>query len=308
MHGRNELEETMQRKQGIAGTEARFDRFHVGNIVCTALSDGGILVHRPAPPRKEGDPPVDAAAAAPAPLVIPLSCLVVELPQKLTVLIDAGFGLTPEVLEKPMSSAGRLQESLKAAGYGVDDIDVVLISHFDIDHVAGLYDQNGEQIFQNAQYYASAEAVEFWSREKIDLDAFPGLPWIKKERLHVSAHVLKAGGARLKTFKVGEDVLPGVLAMDLPGHAPGQVGFLLSSEGENLLYTADAITNAVVSIETPEVFNIMDLDPETAVRVRKQLLSSISEAGWRSFSPHFTWPSWGRVQKQGDRHVWKAGE
>lgn len=252
---------------------------------------------------------MDAPVPAPAALVIPLSCLVVELPQSTqTVLIDAGFGLTPELLEKPMSSAGRLQDSLGAAGYGVENIDVVLISHLDIDHVAGLYDRNGEQIFRNADYYASAEAVEFWGREHIDLDASPVLPWIKKERLLVSAHVLKAAGARLKTFNAGDEVLPGIQALDLPGHAPGQVGFLLSSEGENLLYTADAITNPTVSVETPEVFNIMDLDPETAVRVRKELLDSMSEAGWRSFSPHFTWPSWGRVQRQGDKHVWKAGE
>ena len=188
----------MLRKQGIVGTEARFDRFHVGKIVCTALSDGGILVHRPAPPQKDGDAPV----AAPAPLVIPLSCLVVELPEsKQTVLIDAGFGLAPELLAKPMSSAGRLQDSLRAAGYGVKDIDVVLISHFDIDHVAGLYSETGEHIFDKAQYYASAEAIEFWGREEIDLEASPSLSWIKKERLLVSGHVLKSSGARLKTFK-----------------------------------------------------------------------------------------------------------
>ena len=296
-------------KQGLPGTEARFDRFHVGKIVCTALSDGGILVHRPAPPRKDGELPTDAPVAAPPSLVIPLSCLVVELPQtRQTVLIDAGFGLTPELLAKPMSSAGRLQDSLRAAGYDLERIDVVLISHFDIDHVAGLYDESGEQIFQKAQYYASADAFEFWSREGIDLDASPTLPWIKKERLLVSAHVLKAGGARLKTFHPGDEVLPGIQVLDLPGHAAGQVGFLLSSEGEKLLYTADAITNTVISVETPEVFNIMDQDPDTAVRVRKELLSSMSEQGWRSFSPHFPWPSWGRVQKQDGKHVWKAGE
>lgn len=295
----------MQDKQVVAGTEAKFDRFQVGAIVCTAVSDGGILVHRPAATAKEGEIPT----VPPAPLVIPLSCLIAEMPEtKQTVLIDAGFGLAPELVAKPMQSAGRLRESLRAAGYDIETIDVVLISHFDIDHVAGLYDAAGEQVFQNAQYYASAEAVEFWSRENVNLDAFPVLPWVKKERLVVSAHVLKAGGERLKTFRAGDEVLAGVKALDLPGHAPGQVGFLLSSEGESLFYTADAITHAVVSIETPDVYNIMDLDPDTAVRVRKELLNTMSEAGWRSFSPHFAWPSWGRVQKQGEKHVWRAGE
>ncbi len=262
-------------------------------------------MQRPAAPAKEGD----VVPTPPPPMVVPLSCLIAEMPgTKQTILIDAGFGLTPELVAKPMQSAGRLRESLGAAGYDVATIDVVLISHFDVDHVAGLYDSAGEQVFPNAQYYASAEAVEFWSRENIDLEAFPVLPWVKKERLVVSAHVLKAGGERLKTFQAGDEVLPGVKALDLPGHAPGQVGFLLSSEGEGLLYTADAITHAVVSVETPEVYNVMDLDPDIAVSVRKELLDTMSEAGWRSFSPHFAWPSWGRVEKLGEKHIWRAGE
>ncbi len=227
---------------------------------------------------------------------------------KLTVLIDAGFGLTPELVAKPMPSAGRLLDSLEAAGYSAETINVVLISHFDIDHVGGLYDRAGEQVFPNAQYYASSEAVQFWSREKIDLDASPIMAWVKKERLVISAHVLKHGGDRLKTFQAGEEIIVGITALDLPGHAPGQVGFLISNRGESLFYTADAITHAMVSIETPDVHNIMDLDPETAVRVRRELLDSMADSGWRSFSPHFPWPGWGRVKKQGDKHVWKAGE
>ncbi len=295
----------MQSKQTIAGVEARFDRFQVGAIVCTALSDGGILAQRPPAPVKEDETP----APPPPPLVVPLSCLIVELPEsRQTVLIDAGFGPAPELLSKPMPSAGRLRESLAVAGYNVEKVDVVLISHFDIDHVAGLYDEAGAQVFPNAQYWASSEAVEFWSSETINLDASPIMPWVKKERLVVAAHILKHGRDRLKTFQPGQEVIPGIKVIDLPGHAPGQVGFLLFSQGENLLYTADAITHAVVSIETPEVYNVMDLDPDTAVRVRKELLDSMSESGWRSFSPHFAWPGWGKVQKLGEKHIWKAGE
>ena len=241
-------------------------------------------------------------------MVIPLSCLVAEMPEtKRMVLIDAGFGLAPEVIAKPMQSAGKLLSSLGSAGYSRESIDVVLISHFDIDHVAGLYDTAGEQIFPKAQYYASAEAVAYWSQDDIDLSSSAALPWVKKERVQVSAFILKAAGSRLKTFHAGEQVIPGILAVDLPGHAPGQVGFLLSSDDEHLLYTADAVTHAVVSLQTPDVFNVMDADPETAVRVRKELLASITASGWRSFSPHFPWPSWGRVQKDGDKHTWKPG-
>ena len=302
------MEEAKQKIEALPGSEARFHHFKVGQIACTALSDGGILVHLP--PR----PPAAPGAAEPhveAPkfLLVPLSCLVVKMPQtNQIVLMDSGFGLVPEILDKPMQTAGRLRESLEAAGLSVDAVNIVLISHFDIDHVAGLYDADGKQVFPNATYYAGAEAIEFWSRENIDLSASPALPWIKKERLLVSAHLLKHSKDRVKTFHAGDEIIPGIKAVDLPGHAPGQVGFVLSSEGETLLYTADAITNAKVSLETPEVHNIMDLDPQVAVETRKALVASLAASGWRSFSPHFPFPAWGSVQKQGEKHVWKPGE
>ena len=292
----------------IPGTQARFDRFHVGQIACTAVSDGGILVPLPPPPAA----PAGAAESAnkpPAFLLVPLACLVVQMPQDgPVVLFDSGFGLTPESLGKPMQSAGQLLASLEAAGLSADRIDLVLISHFDIDHVAGLYKADGSQVFGNATYYASAEAVEFWSEADVDLSASPVFAWVKQERLLVSAHLLKHAGQRLKTFRAGDEVVAGIRVLDLPGHAPGQVGFEITSDGESLVYTADAITHAVVSLETPDVFNLMDLDPHTAVTTRKALLASLSEAGSRSFSPHFPFPGWGRVQKAGEKHVWKAGE
>ena len=264
-------------------------------------------MHLPPRPPSAAETP-GAADDAPQFLLVPLSCLVVKMPQSnQLVLIDSGFGLTPEILDKPMQSAGRLRASLEDAGLSIDAIDLVLISHFDIDHVAGLYDSAGEQVFANATYYASAEAVEFWGREDVDLSASPALPWIKKERLLVSAHVLKHAKDRLTIFHAGDEVIPGIKAVDLPGHAPGQVGFVLSSDGESLLYTADAITNAKVSLETPEVHNIMDLEPDVAVKTRQELVTSLASSGWRSFSPHFPFPAWGKVQRQGDRHVWKPG-
>ena len=108
-------------------------------------------------------------------------------------------------------------------------------------------------------------------------------------------------------FHAGDEVIPGIKAVDLPGHAPGQVGFELSDGEETLLYTADAITNAKVSLETPDVHNIMDLDPHVAVKTRLELVASLASSGTRSFSPHFPFPAWGNVQKQGEKHVWKPG-
>ena len=110
------MEQAKQDVHALAGSEARFEHFRVGRIVCTALSDGGILVHLPPRPPSAADAS-GAANDAPKFLVVPLSCLVAKMPQtNQLVLIDSGFGLIPEVLDKPMQSAGRLRESLEGRG------------------------------------------------------------------------------------------------------------------------------------------------------------------------------------------------
>ncbi len=296
--------------QPVLETTARFHRFQVGKLICTSLSDGAIQVPLPPSPPAPGAAQTAATPdARPRFLYVPINCLAVQIPDTgQTVLIDSGFGLTPETLGKPMQSAGRLLESMQAAGLSADAVDVLLISHLDIDHVAGLYNADGTQVFPRATYYASAEAIAFWSKTDIDLSASPVLPWVKAERLLVSAHVLKHSAEHLTVFQAGDEVVPGITATPLPGHAPGQVGFVITSEDDTLLYTADAITHAVVSLATPHVYNPMDLEPDLAVTTRKDLLATLSESGWRSFSPHFPFPSWGRVQKEGDKLVWKPAE
>ena len=306
------MEPTSDKDSILSETGARFHRFRVGQIACTALSDGSIRVPKPVPPgaaASDESGKMDLQKSAPEFLLVPLSCLAVELPGTgQVVLMDSGFGYDPELLGQPMRTDGRLMESLEAAGLSADAIDFVLISHLDPDHVGGLFDAAGSQVFPNATYYASVEAVRFWSEEGIDLSSSSCPPPIKQKRLEVSRHMLQCAGEGLKTFHAGEEVLPGIGTMDLPGHAPGQVGFLLSSEGETLLYTADAVANAIISVETPEVHNVMDLDPHVGVKTRQSLLDSLAKSGWRSFSPHFPWPSWGSVQKRGEQHVWRSGE
>ncbi len=287
-------------------TGARFQRFRIGKLACTAFSDGSIRVPRPALPSGAGS---DEQKTAPEFHFVPLSCLAVEIPEPgQLVLMDSGFGFDPAQLGKPMRTDGRLMESLEAADLSAGTIDVVLISHLDPDHVGGLYDSLGAQVFPNATYYASEEAVEFWSKESIDLSSSPCPPPIKQNRLRASAQMLQCAGKELQTFRSGDEVIPGIGTLALPGHAPGQVGFIVSSEGETLFYTADAIVNTVISIETPEAHNVMDLDPHLGVETRRRLVASLSESGWKSFSPHFPFPSWGSVRKHGERYTWKPAD
>ena len=243
----------------LPGTEAQFYRFRVGDIDCTSLSDGAIRV--PAGPPSA---PGSATPAAPGSRMefrlVPLVCLLVKLPKtgKL-VLMDSGFGFNPELVGRPMRSDGRLVQSLAAAGIAPESIDLVLISHLDPDHIGGLLREDGSKMFSNAVYYASEEEVAFWKRDVIDLNYSPSPEPVKRERLTASGRLLRLAGHAIRTFRAGEDVVPGIGTIALPGHTPGQVGFIVYGESESLLYTADGIVHATTSIETPDVYNPMDL-------------------------------------------------
>ena len=238
-----------------------------------------------------------------------LACLVLRMPNtgKL-VLIDAGFGPDAKRAGKPLPTAGRLQGSLAGAAIAPGDIDIVLISHIHPDHVDGLFDDDGNKIFPNASYHACVQEVAFWEQDDPDLRCSPAPPPIKAEMIKASRRMLDFAADTLELFHAGEDAIPGIGTMRLPGHTPGQVGFVVSSGGETLLYTADAFTTPEMSIDTPERHIPFDLDPEEAVRTRYKLLVTLASHGWHSFTPHFPWPNLGKVQADGDRFVWAPAE
>ena len=279
----------------MAGSEARFQRFRVGAMDIVVLSDGGIPVPRP-----------PGAAGAGGIILRPLCCLLVRLPGPGgLVLMDAGFGPHAKRAGQSLPTAGRLLESLADAGVAPGDIGTVLVSHIHPDHVDGLYDDDGTAIFPNATYRVGAEELAYWSQPNLDLSWSPAPPPVQAEMLATAKRLLGFAGNTLQTFRAGEPAMPGIDTIPLPGHTPGQVGFILSDDGDHLVNTADAVTTVEASIWTPDAKHPLDLDPELGIRTRKALLATLVERGWRSFSPHFPWPNLGTVGQEGERYVWQ---
>ena len=281
-----------------AGTEARFARFRIGDVEAVVLSDGGVFVPRP--------PGVPGLADT---VLRPLACLLLRLPGASgLVLIDSGFGPVAKRAGEPLPTAGRLLASLGAAGIAPKEISTVLISHIHPDHVDGLYLDDGTPTFPNAAYRIGAEELSFWSDDRLDLSWSPSPPGFKAEMLAAAQRLLRFAGSSLQTFRVGEPVLPGIDTVALPGHTPGQTGFVVATGTGHLLYTADALTTIEMSVNTPERQNPIDLDPELGVRTRKMLLERVSHSGWHSFSPHFAWPNLGTIHSADQGYHWVAAK
>src|SRR5687768_9007935 len=71
------------------------------------------------------------------------------------VLVDAGCGCT-------MAPPGQLLERLHAAGVAATDIDVVILTHADGDHIGGVGDAGGKSAFPKARYVLSREEWAYW--------------------------------------------------------------------------------------------------------------------------------------------------
>jgi glyoxylase-like metal-dependent hydrolase (beta-lactamase superfamily II) len=200
-------------------------------------------------------------------------------------LIDVGCGDQAENDKNPDEPAGMLVTSLAEAGFGVDDIDTVVVSHGHWDHFGGAV-TGGKATFPRAEYVISAKEVEYigskaegWAREYL--------------------HVL---GEELKCLPDVAEVFPGVTVRTTPGHSPGITVTELSSEGETLLYTSDIIIHPA-HIEHTDWIPSFETDKAAAAEGRKRLVEDAYRRRPVLFIPHVLGVL-GRVKKKKEGYRW----
>lgn len=122
----------------------------------------------------------------------------------------------------------KLLEALAAQGLAPVDIDTVVLSHAHWDHVQNV------DVFQRARVLLHADELS-------NLDAPPdtdlGTPRWAKAILD---------GLDVQPTGEGDQLLPGVEVLDLPGHTPGSIGLAVSTESGLTVLTGDAVPTAAV--------------------------------------------------------------
>lgn len=158
------------------------------------------------------------------------------------VLIDVGLG---------EMGHGQLLQNMQELGLEPDTIKQILITHMHGDHIGGLLSE-GEPVFKQADLCISVDEYEFWNKEENQLQQA----------------VLKAYAGRIVTFNE-EDLLPlGIKAIAVPGHTPGHMAFQYG----NVMIIGDAIHGWDLQKEHPEYCARFDMDKDSAIQSRKQLL------------------------------------
>ncbi|WP_371169063.1 MBL fold metallo-hydrolase [Aliiroseovarius sp. 2305UL8-7] len=208
------------------------------------------------------------------------------------VLIDVGSG------SRWLDTTGRLIDNLEAAGIDPAGITDVIITHAHPDHIWGIRDDFDEPIFPDAQYYIGAEERAYWLQDGLVDRVDP----VRQQFVVGAVNAINADGLEWTLLNDGDEVVPGVRMLASPGHTPGHMSVMIDSEGQQLIATGDALTNAFTNFAHPDWYNDTDVDPEMTVASRKKLLDMVVSDRIAMLGYHFPFPGVGHVRRDGDAY------
>lgn len=194
-------------------------------------------------------------------------------------LIDAGCGreLGPRF--------GKASAALLSAGYALDQIQGVIISHMHEDHVGGLIKEDGSALYPNATLFLSHEELAFWT----DPTAPEKHPQMSQAGLFKLANsALTAYAPRIKALPADAHVIPGVSLIPLHGHTPGHSGIQIESGGQRVLIWGDVIHSTLLQLRYPHWSIGFDMDPVQALDTRVRLLERLAQEDMLVTGPHVT--------------------
>jgi glyoxylase-like metal-dependent hydrolase (beta-lactamase superfamily II) len=283
----------------LGNAPASVHRFKLGGFELTAVSDGQVTLDQPWTVFGENQKPEDVQAFAKKynlptdKHTITFTPLVVNTGNEV-VLFDTGWG-------SGNPGRGALAAALAPAGYKLDQIDVVVLTHCHPDHMGGLMDGD-KPVFPNARYVAGETEYNFWSNSAQATGGTKDFYDLTKAKLTPLA-------AKATFVKDGGSVVSGISAVATHGHTPGHMSYLIESGGQKLMVTGDVCNHYVLSMTKPRWHVLFDMDKEAAVATRIKLLDMLAADRIPMFGYHMPFPAVGYVERHrrdGGHYHWQS--
>ena len=207
------------------------------------------------------------------------------------IALDPGFG---EKAQFPTS--GWFNNYLPEAGYTLEDVDYVVITHCHPDHIGNLI-ASGQPTFPNAEIVFGRVEFDYWRKGE-------NIPDFRAPTLSMFKEICQPLEDQARYVEVGEDIVTGVTAVDAFGHSAGHMAYHIESNGQELMIMSDTAAHYAISFRHPEYNFSMDDDPEKAAISRRRVLSQVADTKMAAIGFHMPFPSVGYVDRHGDVFAW----
>ena len=264
----------------------------MGSAAISSFSDGTMVIPTDFLFDTAGHPEIAAKLAASGMgegrAERPLNITYVEMGDR-KILFDAGSGVNF------LPGLGELPAALENADVDITEITDVIFTHAHPDHIWGVLDDFDDLAMPDATFHMAQKEWDFWYSDAA-LAAMPA----GRENFAVGARSrMEVMEEQVSLFAFGDEILPGIEAVDSTGHTPGHTAFALHQGSDSLMIVGDALTHPLISFENPEFQNMSDMDTDAAVASRLALLDRMLADKMQLIGHHLPAPGFGRVEKSG---------
>ncbi len=214
------------------------------------------------------------------------------------VLADTGFGPHGEMLGDP--APGELIRDMRRKGVKPEDLDTVFLTHLHGDHVGWNMREDGDATqptFSNARYRVHEHDWDHFSRDEM-------LAGPRGEAMQRSVMPVEKLGL-LDLMDGTTQLAPGIEAYHTPGHTPGHMSLLISSQNQRALLIGD-IAGSPMQITETEWLYTPDTDPALGRESRRKIIERAIEEDATVIGSHLSYPGWGKIITWEGRRYWKA--
>ena len=213
------------------------------------------------------------------------------------VLVDTGMGPGPHPTRG--NRRGDLLDQLKLQGVSPEDVVSVVHTHLHADHVGWNITLEGGQpraTFPRAKYLVPRDDWEHFTEPAV-LETAP----------YVRDSVVPLEGLGVMELIEGEHTItPEISTVPTPGHTPGHINVIISSQGQKGVAVGDVL-HSKVQVQEPGWCSRADIDRELGQRSREAMLERAEREDFIVAAGHFKPEDhFGRVIRVEGRRYWQV--